>query len=213
MAGNSKDSLPDERNGKIFSGLFVVGKNVLSFRECNNAEKEFAVVDSTGQMKNLYKTVFLHSPAFPYEYVYVKLRAEVSPANESLSAQGFDSVLTVHQVLTFEQKNYQNSCIPYDFWALGNEWSLQISMKEGVIVLKDFASMLVYVFEYFPPKNAGDELITYASNNYAMQASIKAVIRKEPCNDAANNQFQYSASILVNGKTYSGCAIKGNASQ
>jgi uncharacterized membrane protein len=198
-------------NGRVFSGLFVVGRNVLSFRECDHSERDFAVVDSTGEMKQLYKTVFLHSPAFPYEYVYVQVRGELAPASESLSVQGFDSVLTVEKVLTFEQKNYQNSCIPYDFWVLGDNWSLQISMKEGVLVLKDFSSMMVYVFEYFPPANRDDEVITYASNNYAMQASIKAEIRKEPCHDVANNQFQYSASVLVNGKRYSGCAIKGNS--
>ncbi len=208
---NASSSNTEEQHGKFFSGLFVVGRNALSFRECEHADRDFAVVDSTGEMKKLYKTVFLNSPAFPYEYVYVEVRGEVMPVNEAQHLQGYDSVLTVRKVLTFEQKNYQNSCIPYDYWALGNEWSLQISMKEGVLVLKDFSSMMVYVFEYFPPKNMSDQVITYASNNYAMQASIKAIIKKEACNDSANNQFQYSASVLVNGKRYSGCAIKGNS--
>jgi len=208
---NNDGSTFNETNGRVFNGLFVVGRNVLSFRECEHSDRDFAVVDSTGEMKQLYKTVFLHSPAFPYEYVYVQVKGELSPASEALSVQGFDSVLTVEKVLTFEQKNYQNSCIPYDFWVLGDNWSLQISMREGVLVLKDFSSMMVYVFEYFPPKNLNDEVMTYASNNYAMQASIKAVIRKEPCHDNANNQFQYSASVLINGKRYSGCAIKGNS--
>jgi uncharacterized membrane protein len=80
-------------------------------------------------------------------------------------------------------------------------------------VLKDFSSDMVYVFEYFPPKNTGDDVFTYASNNYAMQASIKAVIKKEDCTDSSNNQFQYSASVIVNGKRYSGCAIKGSSIQ
>jgi len=209
LTENNGSNLNEVESGRVFSGLFVVGKNVLSFRECNHAERDFAVADSTGQMKKLYKTVFLHSPAFPYEYVYVKLRGEISSASESLKAQGFDSLITVKKVLTFEQKNYQNSCIPYEFWALGDQWSLQISMKEGVLVMKDYASMMVYVFEYFPPKNMNDELITYLSNNYAMQASIKVTIRKQECTDSSGNKFQYMASVIVNGKKYSGCAIKG----
>ncbi|MFI5135150.1 MAG: hypothetical protein ACHQD9_04815, partial [Chitinophagales bacterium] len=73
--------------------------------------------------------------------------------------------------------------------------------------------MKVYVFEYFPPKSMSDDLFTYASNNYAMQASIKAVVKKEPCTDASGNQSQYSASVLVNGKRYTGCAIKGTSMQ
>ena len=140
---NNDGSTFNETNGRVFNGLFVVGRNVLSFRECEHSDRDFAVVDSTGEMKQLYKTVFLHSPAFPYEYVYVQVKGELSPASEALSVQGFDSVLTVEKVLTFEQKNYQNSCIPYDFWVLGDNWSLQISMREGVLVLKDFSSMMV----------------------------------------------------------------------
>src|SRR5215467_1991744 len=61
-SGNHQNVSRNE--GKIFKGLFVVGKNIQSFRECDHADRDFAVVDSTGKMKQLYKTVFLHSPAF-----------------------------------------------------------------------------------------------------------------------------------------------------
>ena len=210
---SSNEQAVSETDGRIFKGLFVVGKSLLSFRECGKTDLDYAVADSTGKMRELYKALFLHSPAFPYEYVYVELNGEMKPADASLQSQGFDSILMVYKVLTFEQKNFQNSCIPYDFWALGDEWSLQISITEGVMVLKDFQMMQVYVFEYFPPINKGDEVFTYSSNNYAMQASIKAVIRKESCADASGNQFQYSASVLLNGKRYQGCAIKGNSVQ
>jgi uncharacterized membrane protein len=198
-------------NEKTFSGLFVVGKTLLSFRRCNEPDRDFAVADSTGQMKELYRSLVLNSPAFPFEYVFAELRGTLAPATEALALRGFDSILTVTQVLTFEQKNYQNSCIPYDFWAIGEGWSLQISSREGVLVLKDYSTTMAYVFEYFAPANAGDDVYTYASNNYAMQASIKAVIRKEPCTDLSGTLFEYSATALVNGKTYRGCGIRGSS--
>ena len=196
--------------GDVFRGLFVVGRNMLSFRLCDDPEQDYAVVDSTHRMKELYKTVFLHTPAFPYEYVYVEVKGELGEADELLTAKGFDGVIIVKDVLTFEAKNYQNTCIPYDFWALGESWSLQVSAREGILVLKDFSSMKVFVFEYFAPKNMSDEVLTYSSNNYAMQASIKAVFRKEACESGeADNPFQYSASVLINGKRYIGCAVRG----
>jgi len=197
---------------KTFKGLFVVGKSILSFRECDHPDKNFAVADSTGKMKDLYKSLFLHSPAFPYEYVYVEVKGEISAASEADVRKGFDSLITVNDVLTFEQKNYQNSCIPYDFWAIGKDWSLQISEKESVLVMKDLAAMQVYVFEYFPPKNQNDEAFTYAANNYAAGVAIKVVIKKENCTEeSSQSAFQYSVRVIINGKVYNGCAIKGTS--
>jgi len=197
---------------KTYRGLFVVGKKVLSFRRCDQPDKDLAVIDSTGQMKELYKKVFLHSPAFPYEYVYVEVKGEIDPSDELMKVKEFDSVLTVKKIVTFEQKNYLNSCIPYDFWGLGKDWSLQVSAREGIIVFKDYSLLRAYVFEYFPPKDQNDDVVTYASNNYAAQVSIKSVIRKEECaGDSLKSEFQYSASVLINGRRYSGCAIKGSS--
>lgn len=204
----SDSSPPSDSGDEVVRGLFVVGKNMLSFLSCTDPDLDYAVVDSTHQMKELYKKVFLHSPAFPYEYVYVEVKGEVVEPDATHSARGFSHVLVVNEVLTFEPKNHLNSCIPYDFWAMGNNWALQVSAKEGVMVLKDYSAMKVYVFEYFPPKAMGNESYTYASNNYAMQASIKAVIKMQDCDDSENS-FEYSASVLLNGKRYSGCAVRG----
>lgn len=195
-----------------YSGLFVVGKNMRSFRNCENPDRDYFVMDSTGQMDELYKTIFTNSPAFPYEYVYVEVKGHVSAAPPQLATRGFDSTITIDEILTFEQKNYRNTCIPYDFWALGNEpnWSLQVSQKEGIIALKDYSNNSVYLFEYFSPKVVNDEVYTYNSNNYANQTSINIVIKKQQCSDGmSENQDQYSVSVLINGRRYNGCAIRG----
>ena len=203
------DSQPRDR---IYKGLFVVGRNMHSFRNCRDTENNYWIEDSTHQMDELYKTMFLNSPAFPYEYVYVEVRGVTGMANEQASAKGFDSTLTVKEILTFEQKNYRNTCIPYDFWALGDvpNWSLQVSQKEGILALKDFTDGQVYLFEYFSPKVVNDEVFTYNSNNYANQTAISAVFKKEQCSDATSkNEYLFSASVVVNGKRFEGCAIKG----
>ncbi|MCY7408858.1 MAG: hypothetical protein LH473_01165 [Chitinophagales bacterium] len=214
FSGDSAEIIISNSKDQIYKGLFVVGKNILSFRDCNRPEKDLAVIDSTGKMKELYKTLFLHSPAFPYEYVYVELKGEVKEATDFAPARIVDSVIVVSDVLDFEQKNYQNACIPYDFWALGKNWSLQISRKEGIIAMKDFSAMRVYVFEYFIPKMIGDKVFNYTSNNYATQSAIKVLIKHESCMmDSSNHQFNYSATVIVDGKRYSGCAIKGTSTE
>jgi uncharacterized membrane protein len=210
----TRDSLPAVPPADVkkkYSGLFVVGKRALIFKNCNNTDENYFVVDSTRQLAELYRAMFQNSPAFPYEYVYVEVKGIMSPLPDN-RMEGFDSVITVKEVLTFEQKNYRNSCIPYDFWAFGGDpdWSLQVSEKEAVIVLKDYAAGAVFFFEYFSPKVVNDEVFTYNSNNYANQTSISAVFKKQPCDNVSNaNAYNYSVIIVINGRKYSGCGIRG----
>lgn len=200
----------DEKR-KIYNGLFVAGKRMKSFIRCESPDVKYFLIDSTFQMDELYKTIFLNSPAFPYEYVYTEVRGTVAAVPENAAAQGFDSALVVYETLTFEQKNYRNTCIPYDFWALGTapSWSLQVSAMEGILALKDYDNNMVYLFEYFAPKVVNDEVFTYYSNNYANQTAISAIFKKASCNEShSDNAYSYSATIVVNGKKYSGCAIR-----
>jgi uncharacterized membrane protein len=214
----TKDTIETKQTESLkrYKGLFVSGKNMLSFRNCDNADINYFVIDSTHQMANLYKTMFMSTPAFPYEYVYVEIKGSAEDSPPEIAAKGFDSIIRVDEILTFEQKNYRNACIPYDFWALGNQpnWSLQVSEKEGILALKDYSNNEVYLFEYFAPKVVNDEVFTYNSNNYANQTSITAIFKKQACGDGvSNNQYQYSVSVLINGKRYTGCAIRGSSGQ
>ncbi|MEO6166087.1 MAG: hypothetical protein ABIO46_02500 [Chitinophagales bacterium] len=215
------NSIPEEKavlpekdeQRKTFKGLFVVGKNMKTFRSCGSPDDNYFVIDSTGEMSNLYQAIFRSSPAFPYEYVYVEVKGMVQQASEAVAIRGFDSSIVVFDILTFEQKNYRNTCIPYDFWALGNEpnWSLQVSAKEGILALKDYSNNRVYLFEYFAPKVVNDEVFTYYSNNYANQTSISAIFKRMPCSDGmSDNEYEYSAAVVINGKRFSGCGIRGS---
>lgn len=204
---------PKEEQRKTYKGLFVVGKSMKTFRSCGSPDNNYFVIDSTGQMSDLYEAIFRSSPAFPYEYVYAELKGMVEPASEAAALRGFDSSIVVYDILTFEQKNYRNTCIPYDFWALGNEpnWSLQVSEREGILALKDYSNDMVYLFEYFAPKVVNDEVFTYYSNNYANQTSISAIFKRMSCSDGmSDNEYEYSAIVVINGKRYSGCGIRGS---
>ncbi|MBA2407250.1 MAG: hypothetical protein H0V65_04565 [Chitinophagales bacterium] len=204
-------SLPMEDTLKTYRGLFRIKNNMLQFKNCDNIKLNYLVMDSTGKMDELYKKMLLKSPALPYENVYVEVKGILEPLPGNAKKKGFDSTLIVKETLTFEQKNYKNTCIPYDFWALGTrpDWSLQISEKESIIALKDFSNNRVYVFSYYAPKIVNDGY-TYHSNNFANQTSIKATFKQQQCSeDTAGNKYSYSVSVLMNGKKYNGCAING----
>lgn len=207
------DSIGQSNAQRIFKGLFVTGRNMKNFRSCDSERDNYYVVDSTHQLDELYRTIFQSSPAFPYEYVYVELKGELQLADKAAAMRGFDSSIVVYDILTFEQKNYRNTCIPYDFWAIGHEpdWSLQVSAKEGILALKDYSSNEVYLFEYFDPKIINDEVFTYYSNNYATQTAISAVFKRVSCSDGTpGNDYEYSATVIINGKRFTGCGIRGS---
>ncbi len=206
---HSSNAVSPPDASKFYKGLFVVGKGQLSFQECRNPDEKFLIVDSTGKMTEQYHETFLHSPAFPNEYVYAELQGTMRAATGEQKKQ-FDSVLTVSEIVTVAPTTYENSCIPYDFWAVGKDWSLQISEKEHIIVFKDYALMSVAVFQYFSPKSESDDNYTYASNNYAAGIAIRATFKKNECSEEGSKSiFHYSSRIIISGKIYSGCAIKG----
>lgn len=207
------DSTARPRGQRIFKGLFVTGRNMSNFRSCDSERDNYYVVDSTHQLDELYNTIFQSSPAFPFEYVYVELMGELQLADKAAAMHGFDSSIVVYDILTFEQKNYRNTCIPYDFWAIGNkpDWSLQVSAREGILALKDYSSNEVFLFEYFDPKIINDEVYTYYSNNYATQTSINAVFKRVNCSDGVTgNDYEYSSTVIINGKRFTGCGIRGS---
>ncbi len=207
------DSVQQSDGMKIYRGLFVTGRNGKTFRSCGSEKDNYYVIDSTHQLDELYKTIFQRSPAFPNEYVYVEMKGALQVGDRAASLHGFDSSIVAYDILTFEQKNYRNTCIPYDFWAIGNQpdWSLQVSSSEGIIALKDYSHNEVYLFEYFAPKIINDEVFTYYSNNYATQTAINAVFKRMSCNDGLpGNDYEYTATVIINGKRFSGCGIRGS---
>lgn len=111
-----------------------------------------------------------------------------------------------------EKKNFRNTCVPYDFWALGNEpnWSLQISEKENLIEFNLPSDKKVYYFFYEEPREENG-IIFYTSHNEIQRYAIDVSVKKEKCSDTMSEKvYDYSVEVEISGgKKYKGCGIKG----
>jgi len=146
--------------------------------------------------------------AYPGEAIVLKMSAELSAVDSKIVA----GLLNVKEVLQTEQKNFENTCIPYDFWCMGTEpfWQLQISEKENLIDLYNPMEQKTIHAAYVKPKNENGA-ITYTTQNNAKENNFRIVITKKKCSDGmSDREYDYEAHVLVNGSMkYNGCAVKG----
>ncbi len=112
----------------------------------------------------------------------------------------------VESVDTLAAKNPRNTCVPYDFWALGNEpfWNVQISSNEGLAQWSMLGENTVG-YEYAAPLvEQGGQVTRYV---FPGQQRMKVTLTKGECIDnMAGNRFPYSVVVERAGKSYRGCA-------
>lgn len=206
----SKDTLVKDSTIKTYEGMYIVNINVNTFRDCNYPDSVYWVIDETKKLQDLYKETI--PVVNVYGAVYAKIKGELTQTKDTKLVERFPQTLIVKEVVSVERKNFRNTCVPYDFWALGNEpnWSLQISEKENLIEYYIPAENKIYYFFYSEP-NENDSVITYASFNPIQRYVIEISIRKEKCTDTVSkNVYDYSVEVGIRGgKNYKGCGIKG----
>jgi len=196
--------------GKVFEGLYVYNANINSFRDCANSDSSYWIIDDTKKLKSLYEK--FHSSKNIYGVVYAKLKGiKIETTNEKVKEK-YPQTLVVKAIIEVEKKNFANTCIPYDYWGLGNDpnWTLQISKKENMIEFFDLAEDKEYYF-FYEEEIEEDGKTVYASHNNIQRNTIKIFIRKETCSDnMSDNLYDYSIEIDLNSnKKYMGCGIKG----
>ena len=78
-------------------------------------------------MNDIYRSVFASVKGFTLN----------SDSTNIPDPEKYYKILVIKEVIAVEGKNFRNTCIPYDFWCLGNEpnWSLQISKEENIFEL------------------------------------------------------------------------------
>ena len=168
------------------------------------------VKDGTGKLKELYEK--FHSSKNYSGAVVAKLQGEIVPTEIQKHKEKYPRTIVVNEVIDVQKKNFRNTCMKYDFWALGNEpnWSLQISGSEKLIELIDYSNDKTYNFFYEEPKNENG-IIIYAAHNKIQRISIDIFVKKEECSDTMSDEkYDYSVEVkLSSGIILKGCGIKG----
>jgi uncharacterized membrane protein len=196
------------KNIQEYRGLYVFTQRQSNFRDCAEPDARYIAIDETGGAERNYRRLL----RFPYPgqpiFAEVKGYKTAYYGNEKLPAK-FAGFFVVTEILELEVKNYRNTCIPFEFWALGNEpfWQVQISAGENVIEFKGMDDERTKFFTYLPPVQA-DSSIVYAVLNQETGDNIRISIKEEDCSDGMSDiRYRFKVEMTMNGQNFSGCGI------
>ena len=204
------DSIKEPVRTDIFEGIYITNLNTNSFIDCANPDSVYWVTDDSKKLEAQYKKMF--STPSVYNSVLIKVKGELEETKEEPRKEKYPTTLRVKDVIYVEKKNYSNTCVPYDFWALGNgnSWSLEISKQENLIEFIVPGEDKSYYFFYAEPVEENGFTI-YRNYNYIQRYTIEIRIKRETCSDKTSDKvYDYSVEVkLSDNKKYKGCGIKG----
>lgn len=188
-----------------FEGLYFLSKpgssGMLKVCFSENHSLSYPVEDETISLDTLYKKILPN--AYPYQTIYIKVKGELIASGSEADPY----TLQIKSVSETELKNYQNDCIPYEYWCMGNEpfWQVQISEKENLIDFYDPMEQKTIHFNYTKSQIKNGSVIYSAKND---TNSIELKIKKEKCSDGmSEKKYNNSVTVQLNKKTYNGCAV------
>ncbi|MBI1225844.1 MAG: hypothetical protein GC192_11460 [Bacteroidetes bacterium] len=197
------------------NGLYVFDAQSSSFRDCAEPDNRYLVVDETGgSLEKNYRRL-LKFP-YPHQPVFAAVKGFTTPYYGNIALPSdMKGFIVVSEILKVENKNFRNTCIPYDFWALGTEpfWQAQVSEAEGVIEYRGMDDDRTKVFVYQPPVHE-DSLKIYTGVNQDSGDNIRIVVENKPCGDGMSDvKYQLKLSLTMNGKELNGCGIAYDATR
>jgi uncharacterized membrane protein len=193
---------------KEYQGLFVFQSNMNTYRDCGLPEATYLAVDQTGDLEKNYRRLLPHH--YPGQAIYAEVKGYKTDNYGLLTLpSNFAGFFVITEILDLEEKNYRNTCIPYEYWALGTEpfWAAQISSKENLIEFKEADKDGTRMF-VFANAIEEDSATVYAAINQSTGDNIRIKVKKEACSDGmSDRQYSHSVELTMNGKNFSGCAI------
>lgn len=196
-----------DTTSKIFKGLFTLSDDVSELVDCDQ-QNRYWIADSTGALRAAYKKT---RNVLPYknESIYAEFQGYLSGKADTGNASAYENVLVITKIIKTEVKSFRTECYPFEFIATGNEpfWSVDIIPAEQRIVLKEIGKDSASIFPY-QPANIGGGVYRFESMT-AEKGRMAIIIREEKCTDGmSGRQYNYSAEVIINGRTLKGCAIK-----
>ncbi len=200
--------MPDDGIEQVYIGLYAQNGSKLEFIPCNSPEKTYWVLGETEKLKGLYGSATRQG--YEGQNVVASVRGVLKKTKPN-SNSPYNAQLVVSEVVKVRPKNFRNTCVPFDFWGLGNEpfWSLQISEAEGIIEFSRLGAA-TEVAAYVKPSIENDGLRSRYFVTFPSGQRMKIAVNQEACTDSmAGNPYEYSIEVSYNGETLKGCATKG----
>ena len=188
----------------ILSGLYreVDGRRL--FVPCGEPAAVYELSQSNADLSEEYSDALMQG--YPGQAVVIEVEGKLQPDTRPQPERAGE--LRVRSLRRMRAKNPRNTCVAYDFWALGNEpfWSLQISAAEGLAEFAQLGARTVR-FDYAAPTVEADGTTT--RYYFAGEQRLKVTITEEDCTDSmAGNPYTHTATVEYAGKTYRGCAMQ-----
>ncbi len=205
----TRDALAPPTLLEEHKGLYVFDEKLSTFRDCAAPDKRYVAVDETGSIERNYRRLLRYP--YPGQPIFAELKGYVTPYYGNLSKPAnFAGFFVVTEILDLEAKNFRNTCIPYDYWAMGTEpfWYAQISRAEGLIEFRGMDDDRTRVFDYLPPVVEEDSSFVYSAINQSTGDNIRISVREETCGDGMSDiEYRFKVNLTMNGKKFSGCGI------
>lgn len=159
-----------------FRGLYISGKKMSAFLDCNAPGERYLAIDETGAIDRNFKRLL----KFPYpgQAIYAEVKGyETDFFGAMPLPDNFSAFLILTEIVNLEPKNFRNTCIPYDLWALGNEpfWQAQISSNESLIEFRELGEEGARFFPFVQPVKE-DTATIYSSVNYDTGDNIRIIV-------------------------------------
>lgn len=208
VAPQTWKTLIHKGEARNFLGLYRADDLHGTFLECGQEDARYVTWDETGALQRNYIRI-LRNP-YPGQSIVAELKGYSLPYFGSLPLpDGFKGFIVITEIVKIEAKNFRNTCIPFDLWAIGNEpfWQLQVSEAEGIIEFHELGVERTLNFPFVPLVET-DSATVYASVNPETGDNIELKVFDEACGDSmSENKYRFKVAVEVNGKTFRGCGL------
>lgn len=192
----------------ILTGLYKANDQHGTFLLCGQEDARYVTYDETDALQRNYIRI-LRNP-YPNQSIVAEIKAYSLPyfGNRPIP-DGYKGYIVITEIIKLEAKNFRNTCIPFDLWALGNEpfWQLQVSEAEGIIEFHELGMERTLNFP-FVPKVTSDTASVYSTVNPETGDNIELLLYDQPCGDSmSETTYRYRVVAKVNGRTYNGCGL------
>lgn len=191
-----------------FLGLYKAGDLQGTFLLCGEDDARYVTFDETGALQRNYVRIL--SNPYPGQNIVAEIKGYQLPYFGSQPLpDGFKGFIVITEIVKLEAKNFRNTCIPFDLWAIGNEpfWQLEASAAEGIIEFHQLGVEKTLNFPFVPLTEA-DSNAVFSSVNPETGDNIEFSILNEKCSDTMSDKaFRFSVTVNVNGKEFKGCGL------
>ena len=187
-------------------GHLVWGHESRSFTACGG-EREGWVINGAGdELVDVYEEL----TSTPYQPMFVEVRGAWEPSPQEGFGAEYGEALRITELLRAENEGFgcRLDLDGVSFIASGNEPSWRLQIRDGGISMRSMASPDEAVFPA-ARRSGQPPLITYSGDG--PDGAIQITLEQRRCIDTMSGaRFAWAATVDVDGRRLSGCAVEGN---